>query len=190
MSVITCDKCGSTKVKRKLINITEAGNIKYFDVALECEACGYEKVLKVEKKSLIPKERDEAKSLAKGLKLREYLPEEKVEESMQFAYARETGAKLGEMLISSLKDILIFIFAIGVGLGVEIANIRLHNYLIAIQVDPFVGFILQLVFFVFGPIAIAGYIIYKVSKDLPKALFYSALAIPITIILLAKIGVT
>lgn len=190
MSVITCEKCGSTKVKRKLINITEAGNIKYFDVAFKCKACGYEKTLTVEKKSLIPKERDEVKALAKGLKLREYLPEESKIEAMPY-YEQETkGIKLSGMLISSLKDIFIFIFAISIGFGVEIANIRLHNYLVALQVDPFVGFILQLVFFVFGPIAIAGYIIYKISRDLPKALFYAALAIPITIVLLAKVGVS
>lgn len=200
MSVIVCERCGSENVKKRLTNISESEGVRYFDIVLICNSCGFSKTINLAKSPEIPKEKDEAKALAAGLKLSEYIPEateleaEKTESFSIFSAFKGLNArKLFNSIMGGAKELIVIVFALFLGVLVQIGNIRLHNYLTNLQVDPIVGFTLQLIFFVFGPIIIVGYIVYRVTKDLPKALFLGALAVPLTIVLLeflSRMGVS
>jgi|GEM_PF-2596602 len=197
MSVIICERCGSENVKKRLTNISEDEGVRYFDIVLICNACGFSKTINLAKSPEIPKEKDEAKALAAGIKLREYIPEasepeaEKPERFTLFsAFENMDRKKVLRTIAGGAKEIFVVVSALFLGVLVEIGNIRLHNYLTGLQVNPFVGFILQLLFFIFGPLIIVGYPMYRVSHDLGKSLFLGALAIPVTIVLLARMGVS
>lgn len=200
MSVIVCERCGSENVRKRLTNISESEGVRYFDIILICNSCGFSKTINLAKSPEIPKETDEAKTLAAGLKLSEYMPEaseleaEKAERISVFsAFKGLDAGKLGSAVLGGVKELLVVVFALLLGVMVQIGNIRLHNYLLGLQVDPIVGFTLQLIFFIFGPIIIVGYIVYRFTKDLPKAIFLGALAVPVTIVLLellSRMGVS
>jgi len=198
MSVVICERCGSENVKKRLTNISESEGVRYFDIVLTCSSCGFSKAISLAKSPEIPKEKDEAKALATGLKLSEYFPEAdegELEKSLGSSgiFKEMSARKAFNAIMGSAKEFFIVVFAIVLGVAVQIGNIRLHNYLIGLQVDPIVGFTLQLIFFVFGPVIVVGYVVHRVTKDLPKAIFLGALAVPITIVLLeflSRLGVS
>ncbi|MFQ5887333.1 MAG: hypothetical protein ACE5HY_01395 [Candidatus Hydrothermarchaeales archaeon] len=183
-----CQKCGSKKVKRELENVYEIDDTTYFDYRLVCEDCLHTKPITVSRKNPVPKARDAATEMAASLKLRQYMPKRK-EAPLPKRMIDGLSLKRAFSPFQHSKEIFIYGVAVIAGLAVEIGGLYFERYLRSIEIDPLVGFIMSLLIFIFGPIIVAGSIVYYATRDRLKAILLGSMAVPLTIILLAKLRV-
>jgi hypothetical protein len=186
--MVKCPRCKSANTKRELESVYEIDDTKYFDMLFICNDCLYTKPLTVERKSPIPKAKDAVTELAASLKLRPFMPKRK-DDAPIIKERKIEGLPLGKVFnpLRHSKEIVLYGSAIMLGLVIEIAGLYFESYLRSVYIDPVVGFMISLMVFVFGPIIIAGGVVYYVTKDRLKAILFGSMAVPLTIILLAKL---
>lgn len=182
-----CPNCQSN-LRKEIEKVYEIDDVKYFDIRLECDSCGFSKPATISRKNPVPKARDTATEMTASLKLREYMPGRKEEEKAK-PRVRIRGESISKMFspIKNSKNIFIYGGAVLLGLAVEIGGLYLQNYLRTIRVDPLFGFLLSLLIFIFGPILIVGSAVYYVTGDRLKAILLGSIAVPLTIIILANL---
>lgn len=181
-----CPKCKSKNVRRELENVYEIGDTTYFDYRLICDDCIHTEIVTVARKDPIPKARDDATGLAASLKLRNYLPDRKEtllpREGIKESILREFIDPLRD--VKNIKEMVAYGVAVLAGLGVQIAGAFFEKYLRVSEIDPFTQFVISLMIWVFGPIIVAGGIVYRVTGDRLKAILIGSLAVPLNIIIL------
>ncbi len=182
-----CSNCAGRKVRRDLENVYEIDDKRYFDLRFTCEECGHTSFVTTTREHALPKPRDTVTGLTAPIKLKEYLPEKKTEESV-----RKRKFTVGESLfklfnpLRNLKEMTIYAGAIILGVAIELGGLYFERYLVDIRIDPLTGFVISLLIFVLGPIMIVGSAVYYVTKDRLKAILMGSMAVPLTIILLSK----
>jgi len=179
----TCPDCGA-RLRRELERVYEIDDTTYFDLRFTCERCGHSSFKTVSRKSPVPKAGDMSTELTASLKLREYMPERKAAVERE-APSRGSAATL---LSARRREALIYLAAVALGVAVEVAGLQFEVYLKALRIDPLAGFVTSLLIFVFAPLVIAGAAVYYATGDRLKALLLGSLAVPLTIILVAKLG--
>ena len=180
-----CPKCGNIDVKREVENVYEIDDTKYFDIRLICDRCGLSKPVTMSRKNPVPKARDEVTEMVASLKLRPYLPERKEAPLQKSSEAIEPKRKVSPS--THAREVLLYGGAVLLGLGVEIAGLYFESYLGNVRIHPLAGFLMSLLIFVFGPLLIVGSVVYYVTKDRLKAVLLGSIAVPLTIVLLAKL---
>jgi hypothetical protein len=182
-----CPNCQSN-LRKEIEKVYEIDDVKYFDLRLECDACGFSKPATVSRKNLVPKAPDATTEMAASLKLREYLPRRKEGKEAKQS-VRIMGESLYKMFspIKNSKNLIIYGGAVLLGLAVEIGGLYFESYLRTIRADPLVGFLLSLLIFIFGPILIVGSAVYYMTGDRLKAILLGSVAVPLTIIILANL---
>jgi hypothetical protein len=182
-----CPNCKSL-LRKEIEKVYEIDDVKYFDLRLECDACGFSKPATVSRKNAVPKAPDATTEMAASLKLREYMPRRK-EGGEAKPRVRIKGESLKKMFspIKHTKKIFIYGGAVLLGLAVEIGGLYFESYLRTIRADPLVGFLISLLIFIFGPILIVGSAVYYLTGDRLKAILLGSIAVPLTIILLANL---
>jgi hypothetical protein len=180
-----CPNCGKI-LRRDIENVYEIDDTKYFDLSLQCEGCNYHKPLTVSRKKTIPRAPDAVTEMAASLKLRQYMPTRK-EAFPPLQFVRGETLKKTLNPFKHIRGASIYVGAILLGLFIEIAGLYFEGQMRAVQIDPFAGFILSLLIFIFGPILIVGSAVYYLTKDRLKAILLGSIAVPLTIIILAKL---
>jgi hypothetical protein len=179
-----CPNCGAT-LRQEVENVYEIDGTRYFDVRLMCDKCSYSKPSIIKRKSPIPKAADSATEMTASLKLREYLPERKEEETSKPTFDLEILKALNPF--KNMREIITYGVAILLGLAVEIAGLYFERYMREIQLHPMAGFWISLLIFIFAPIIIVGTVMYYSTKDPMKSILLGAVSIPLTIIILANL---
>jgi len=186
-----CPKCNSKNVRREIENVYEIGDTTYFDYRIICDDCIHTEIVTVARKDPIPKARDDATGLAASLKLRDYMPERK--ESLlprggiRQSFMREIIEPLKD--VKNIKEMAVYGGAVLAGLGVQIAGAFFERYLRVSAIDPLTQFVISLMIWVFGPILVAGWIVYRRTGDRMKAILIGSLAVPLNIIILPYLRV-
>ena len=182
-----CSNCGGRKVRRDLENVYEIDDKRYFDMRFTCEECGHASYVTTTRESEIPKPRDTVTAITAPIKLKEYMPERKREEHVRKRKFTVEGS-LSKLLnpLHNLKEMMIYVGAIILGVALELGGLYFERYLVDIRIDPLTGFVISLLIFVLGPIMIVGSAVYYVTKDRLKAILLGSMAVPLTIIVLSK----
>ncbi len=181
-----CPVCRG-KLEKDIENVQEMGDSKQFDVRLSCPSCGYTKQLALARKNPIPRTQDKVAEMTAPLKLRQYLPERKLEKApTSFRIKREPLTRMLSPL-KRTKDLFIYGGAILLGVAIEIAGLYFESYLRMTYMNPSAGFFISLLIFVLAPITIVGAAVYYMTRDRLKAVLLGSFAVPLTIIILAKL---
>ncbi len=180
----SCPRCKSKNLRKELENVYEIEGTKYFDYNIICMDCLHRQSFTTARKSPVPKAKDKITAMTASIKLRKYFPER----GEPLKRKRFEGLSLRKVFspFKHLKEILLYSFAIFLGLLVEIGGIYFERYLIDIRIDPLAGFLLSLLIFLFAPILVVGSFVYYVTKDRLKAVLVGSAAIPLTIIFLSR----
>lgn len=184
-----CPTCGKV-LKKDIENVYEIDGTRYYDVRLTCSECGYTKPLTISRKDPLPKAQDSATELTASLRLREYLPDRGIDKTGPRSLEKPSKrASLKEILqpLKHLKEITLYIFALGLGVFIELGGLYFESYLRTVRIFPYAGFVVSLLIFVFGPILIVGSLVYYVTRDRLKAILMGSIAVPLTIIIIANL---
>ncbi|RMF89164.1 MAG: hypothetical protein D6733_06910 [Methanobacteriota archaeon] len=187
--MVACPRCGSSNVRKELEQVYEIDDTKYFDFRLVCDDCLYTKPFTASRKNPVPRARDAVTEMTASLKLRDYMPQRKEEPQPPVSKPVLEGLPLRAAFspLRHSRELFVYGGAILLGLMIEIAGLYFESYLRALRIDPLVGFTLSLMIFVLGPIIIAGSLVYYVTRDRLKAILFGSMAVPLTIIILARI---
>ncbi|GBE18948.1 hypothetical protein BMS3Abin16_01558 [archaeon BMS3Abin16] len=181
-----CPQCQAV-LSKEIEKVYEIGDVKYFDIRLNCTHCGFQKPLTVSRKNPVPRAPDAATEIAASLKFRDYLPRRIERQSRKGKKRSGDLMKTAFNPVKQGRDLIIYGGAIILGLGIELVGFYFEGSLQTIRIDPLAGFLLSLLIFIFAPILIVGSAVYYVTRDRLKAVLLGSIAVPLTIIILANL---
>jgi len=181
-----CPQC-QAELSKEIEKVYEEGEVKYFDIRLDCGVCGFQKPVTVSRKNPVPRAADTATEIAAPLRFRDYMPSRR--EHLKKSGKRLHGDSLNEAFnpVKHGRDLIIYGGAILLGLGIELVGFYFESSLRTVRIDPLAGFLLSLLIFIFAPILIVGSAVYYVTRDKLKAVLLGSIAVPLTIIILANL---
>jgi hypothetical protein len=180
-----CPNC-SHKLRKDIENVYEIDDVKYFDLKLICDKCGYTKPATVTRKDPLPKSPNLATEMAASIRLRDYLPERRKPIIQKPPIEGESLRKIFNPL-RNLREIFVYAIALIVGLIIEIGGLFFESYLRTLVIYPLVGFVVSLLIFVLGPILIVGGMVFYATRDWLKAILFGSISVPLSIIIIANL---